>query len=96
MVISREQIVAGQYRNAFDAVQAMHSPWLVTRGTDSFANPQQIWVYLNETRMGGVEILREITTPGIAYIRHYDGIAASARWGLDHGQGVIMVVTRTR
>jgi hypothetical protein len=27
-------------------------------------------------------------------IRYIDGIAASARWGLDHGQGVILVSTR--
>ncbi len=95
-VITREQILQNQYRTAYEAVQALHSPWLVTRGTDSFSNPTQIWVYLNETRLGGVEMLREIATSTISYIRHYDGIAASARWGLDHGQGAIYVSTTRR
>ena len=95
-LITREQIIEYQFRNAYDAVQALHSPWLSTRGTDSFSNPSQVWVYLNDSKLGGVETLRDIATPSIAYIRHYDGITASARWGLDHGQGVIYVSTRAR
>ena len=95
-VITRSQILQYQYRTALEAVQALHSPWLTIRGADSFTNPGQVWVYLNEARFGGVETLRDIAAPSIEYIRHYDGIAASARWGLDHGQGVIYVATRTR
>lgn len=92
-LITRAQITQYQYRNAFDAVQALHANWLTVKGTDSFRNPSQIWVYLNETRMGGVEVLRDIAAPTIASIKHYDGIAASAKWGLDHGQGVVQVWT---
>jgi hypothetical protein len=94
-LITREQIVAYQFRNAYDAVQALHSQWLSTRGTDSFSNPTQVWVYLDDTRLGGIETLRHIATSSIAYIRHFDGLAATARWGLDHGQGVIYVSTRS-
>jgi hypothetical protein len=28
------------------------------------------------------------------YMKYFDGISATARWGLDHGAGVIYVSTR--
>jgi hypothetical protein len=45
-------------------------------------------------RAGGVEALRRISITEVTYIRYFDGIAAAARWGLDHGYGVIFVSTR--
>jgi hypothetical protein len=93
-LITREEIQAQRFSNAFQLVEALHSNWLRTRGTDSFASPGQVLVYLDDSRLGGVETLRSISTTTIGYIRYYDGIAASARWGLDHGHGVIFVSTR--
>ena len=92
-VITQEQILANHFANAFDAVEALRSNWLHTRGTDSFRTPGQVWVYLDNVRMGGVESLRSITTESIAFVRYFDGVAATERWGLDHGQGVIFVST---
>ena len=43
--------------------------------------------------MGGVETLRTIDLRPVTYIRYFDGIAATARWGLDHGAGAIYVST---
>lgn len=94
--ISQEQIQALHVNNLYDAVQALHSPWLSTRGTDSFRTPSQVWVYLDDTKLGGVETLRDIVPATVGYIQHYDGIAASARWGLDHGAGVIYVSSRRK
>ncbi|MGH7463012.1 MAG: hypothetical protein ACREMA_18555 [Longimicrobiales bacterium] len=51
-------------------------------------------VYIDDTRLGGVETLRSISTASISYIRYYDGVTATGRWGIDHGQGVIFVSTR--
>lgn len=93
-LITREQIEAHQFTNAYQLVEALHSNWLRARGNDSFASPTQVLVYLDDSRLGGVETLRSIGTTNVGYIRYYDGMAASARWGLDHGQGVIYVSTR--
>ena len=93
-LITREQIVEHRFNNAYEAVEALHSNWLSTRGTDSFQNPGQVWVYLDNTKLGGVETLRQIGSASIGSIRYYDGITASARWGLDHGHGVIFVTSR--
>ena len=89
-LISAEQItaIAG---TAYDVVRTYHPNWLRTRGPDSFTRPGQVQVYFDGIRMGGVENLRGIATNGISYIRWYDGIAAAAMWGLDHGNGVIWV-----
>ena len=94
--ISYEQIEALHVTNLYDAVQALHSTWLSTRGTDSFRTPSQVWVYLDDTKLGGVETLRDIAATSVGYIVHYDGIAATARWGLDHGAGAIYVSSRRK
>lgn len=90
-VITSEQIRAGHFLNAYDAVAALHPNWLTTRGTDSFNNPSQVQVYHDVTRLGTVETLRTIATPDIVYIRHYDGISAQQRYGVGHSAGVILV-----
>ena len=78
----------------YDAVLALHSNWLRTRGSDSFTSPTQVQVYVDGTRYGGVESLRTLPVGSVNYIQHFDGLTASARWGLDHGQGVIFVSTK--
>ena len=60
----------------------------------SFNTPSQIWVYYDQTRLGGVETLRTVTVNSIAYIRHYSGLDATTRWGIDHGAGVIFISSR--
>lgn len=93
-LLTPERIRETGATNAYDVVANLRPHWLRTRGTDSFQSPTEVQVYLNESRLGGVETLRSISTIEIAYIRYFDGLSASARWGLDHGQGAIYVVTR--
>ena len=93
-VITQEQIIQHHFTNAYAAVEALHSNWLQTRGPDSFRSPTQVLVYLDHTRLGGIATLRSIAAADIFFIRHYDGVSATARWGLGHGQGVIFVATR--
>ena len=88
--ISAEQI-ATTVGTVYDVVRTYHPNWLRIRGPDSLARSGQVQVYLDGTRIGGVENLRGIATNGISYIRWYDGIDAAAKWGLDHGNGVIWV-----
>ncbi|HET9982033.1 MAG TPA: hypothetical protein VFQ38_00530 [Longimicrobiales bacterium] len=93
-LITREQIEAKDFHTAFDVVAALHSNWLSARGPDTLlGRPSEVLVYLDDTRLGGVETLRTIEIGLIVYIRHFDGKAATARWGVGHGQGVILVST---
>jgi hypothetical protein len=95
-LITREELVASSATNLFDAVQRLRANWLRTRGTDSFETPTVIQVYLDNQRVGGVEQLRQLSPLNVSTLRHYDGIQATARWGINHGAGAIVVTTLRR
>jgi hypothetical protein len=90
------QMREGNYVTVFDAVEALKSNWLRERGPSSFINPSRVLVYLDDSRLGGVERLRELNTSGVAFVHWFSGIEASARWGPGHDDGVILVATRLR
>ena len=91
--ITEEQLNRGHYQSVLDAVRALRSNWLSTRGADSFRVPSQVWVYVDHQKFGGVETLSSITTQGVTSITHLNGIDATARYGLGHSAGVISVHT---
>lgn len=93
-LITRDQIAAVHSLSAYEIVEALHSNWLRPHGPDSFQNPSVVLVYLDDARLGGVETLRAISPPTIAWIRFYDGVTAQARWGVGHAAGVIFVATQ--
>ncbi len=94
-LLTREQIVETNRQNAFEVVESLRSNWLRSRGPSSLnSRDAVVQVYLDDNRLGGVETLRNVNTSLVQYIRWYDGIAATGRWGLDHGAGVIYVSTR--
>jgi hypothetical protein len=92
-LITQEQIRQNCYRTAFEAVEALRAPWLLTR-PDGLTVEREKIVYLDERRLGGVQTLRDIVASQIISIRHIDPGTAINRWGVDHGAGVIQVVTR--
>jgi hypothetical protein len=93
-MLTQADLLEHHFATAFEAVEALRPNWMQTRGANTLLTAQaQVVVYLNDTRLGGVDTLKQITTPAIVAIRHFDGRAATARWGLDHGQGVILVTT---
>jgi hypothetical protein len=92
--ITKEQLTKNHYSTVYDAVEALRGNWLQTRGTDSFQSPSQVKVYLDNTMFGGVESMRNISANTISFVRYFDGVSATARWGLDHGAGVIYVSSR--
>ncbi|NJD11644.1 MAG: hypothetical protein FIB01_14825 [Gemmatimonadetes bacterium] len=89
--LSQQQMQEGHFTYVYEAIEAMRANWLVVRGTDSFSTPSQIWVYYDANRLGGVETLRSVRVNDVAYIRHYNGIDATTRWGVGHSAGVIYV-----
>ena len=92
-VITQEQITSNAYRTAYEAVEALRPAWLITR-PDGLSAQREIQVYLDNSRLGGVETLRPIAASQVAQIRYIDAATAINRWGVDHGQGVIMVISR--
>lgn len=92
-VITQAQIHERGFRTAYDAVEALKAPWLLVR-PDGLGQEREVIVYLDNSRLGGVQTLKQIQSSQIMLIRYYDSRTAIMRWGDDHRQGVIMVVTR--
>jgi hypothetical protein len=92
-VITRDEMLEGKYATVYDAVAARRSMWLQARGPDSFVLPSIVWVYIDGTRAGGVEILHNIQPSLVNTVRFYDGPSATSRWGVDNGAGVIHIST---
>ena len=92
--LTREQIGDTAYADLYELILARRGTWLRTRGPDSFRSQSQIQVYRDDVRLGGVEVLRAMHPMEIEYVRYFDPVQASSRWGFDHGAGVIYVATR--
>lgn len=96
-LITQEELQRGSFTNLYDAVQALRSRWLNTRGPDTLIGRQgEVQVHVDETRLGGVNALRSIPPVGVTSIQWFSPNDAAARWGLDHGHGAIVVSTRPR
>jgi hypothetical protein len=93
-VITYEELERHRFTDVYEAVQALHSNWLIPRGTDSFRTPSQVTVVYDDTHLGDVSTLRTINIKSVVYIQYFSGVDATARWGLDHGAGVIFVSSR--
>ena len=93
-LLTADEMMRAGSQDAFAAVQALRPHWLTTRGTNSLSSPGMVKVYLDGNLMGGPDFLRQITVTSIGSIRHLDGLEATQRYGLDHGEGAILVFTR--
>lgn len=95
-LLTQRQMRERDYATVFDAIEAMRGNWLRARGPISVVNSTPVLVYLDEMRLGDIETLRTLSPAAIAWARYYNGIEASSRWGVGHGQGVILLSSVTR
>ena len=91
--LSQEEMLREHFTNVYDAVASLRSAWLTIRGTDSFQQPSQVWVYYDETRLGGVDEMRSVLVNSVASLRHYNGVDATMRWGVGHNAGAIQILS---
>lgn len=94
-VISAEEIAAEPITTAHDLVSRLRPGWFRARGPTSIrgGSPTLPLVYIDEVRTGNLDALYRVSTQIIREIRFINGRDATTRWGLDHGGGVIMVLT---
>ncbi len=90
-MLTSEQMAPNHFHTAYEAVQALRSNWFNVRPQSLRA--EDVTVYLDNVRLGGIAELRNIPMSTVVYIRHFDAPEATTRWGLDHMQGVIYVST---
>jgi hypothetical protein len=93
-VLTEAEIEASGYTDAFSMVQALRPQWLRTRGATSLTQREFVQVYVDGSRMGSPETLQQLPVSTISSMRYLTGLEATQRWGLDHGAGAIVVLTK--
>jgi len=95
---SREVLTAADlngkgFNSVLEALQALRPHWLQAHGTDSFYTPSEVRVFLDDNELGGIDALGMVQLASIVYIRHFNGVDATSRWGVGHSMGVIYIAT---
>ena len=93
-VLTAEDLQNSGLQSAYTAVQTLRPHWLRQRGPSSINVPVELRVYLDSNLMGGPEFLRNINIQSITSMKFLSGMEATQRYGLDHGMGAIIVLTR--
>jgi hypothetical protein len=92
-LITSEEIAAqSSAATAYDVIQRLRPNFLRTRGavhgspsgTTNNLEQVDLVVYLNETRLGGTDQLRQIPTTEIREVRYYSASDATTKWGTGH------------
>lgn len=105
--ITREEIVKSGTTNAYEVVRSLRNEWLIPRGVNSINETARgsadeegivvvpgsgrIVVYLDQTRLGGIEDLEEVAVEALQRLEFVDGPRAVFRWGAGHAHGVIQL-----
>ncbi|MBW8838830.1 MAG: hypothetical protein JF602_03090 [Gemmatimonadetes bacterium] len=95
--ISQEELATIDVQNALQAVQRLRPSFLQNRGGASSSitqGPQDVVVYVDQTKMGGPSTLSQIPITDVKEIQHLSGTDATQRYGTGHGSGVIIVIRK--
>jgi len=95
-LLTREEMRKSEFTNLYEIIRALRGNWLRVRAAESFGKSSEMVVYLDMQRIGTVDELRTISPVNILTVRFFDPIPASARWGMDHGAGALLVTTAKR
>jgi hypothetical protein len=94
-VITAEEIASKQAQTLYDVVRALRPAWMM-RSRPTTLMPQnegQLIVYVDGTRFGNIESLRQFVPNAVQTVRYYSPSDAEARFGPGHLHGAIEVIT---
>lgn len=98
-VITREEIAETQAITAYDAIRTLHPQWLRARGQTagiSDATPRTPTVYLDGTRMGGLDVLGVYQVRDIHEIHYLNPGRAAIKYGMGFPRGIIEIISLSR
>lgn len=102
-LITADEIARVNVQNAYEAVQKLRPAMLRPRQIASFGQggvkngrtvAGEVLAYVDNTRLGDVEQLRQISVASISAVRYFSASEAQTKWGSGHAGGVIEVLTR--
>lgn len=103
--ITSEEITEARVRSGLDLVQRLRPGWLRTRGSGQVTSglsstgsgqtmqAPTIDVFLDDSYMGKVGVLRTLSLSGVAEVRYYSSSQATTRFGTGYLYGVIQFLT---
>jgi hypothetical protein len=110
-LIARAEVERTTTTSAFEMIQSLRPQWMRGHGSDrvraslvetrdgyamNLSDESPIIVYVDGRRMGTLEALRSIPHGDIERVEYFDGLEAQQRFGRNHSQGAINVITRRR
>ena len=97
-LITMEELSTTTSTTLYDAVRALRPAWMLRSRPTAVLQQQQaqLIVYVDGTRYGTMESLRQLSTSGVVSVRFYSVGAAQARFGAGHLLGAIEVTTLSR
>ncbi len=93
-LITQAEIAAAGSSDAFQLVQRLRPIWLRKRGATSVTQESDVAVYVDGTRVGDRDALRNLWTDNIESMQFLDAGKATLRFGAGHQNGAILVVRR--
>jgi hypothetical protein len=96
-VITEAELSTRTTLTARQAIEQLRPQFLRTRGTTTLGNAQTadvIWVYVDGTRMGTLEVLNNVGVHEIREIRYLNPSEATNRYGTGHVQGAILITRK--
>ncbi len=93
-LLTAEDLQGQSERNLHDFLARRRPNWLRPQGANLATGTTPVVVYMNNVRMGGVEVLADLPLEEVEQVRFVDGTDAATRYGLNTDGGVIEVTTR--
>lgn len=95
-VITAPELSRSTAQNAYDAIRQIRPEMLRTRdpGTLAYFKGRQPAVAVDNTLVGGVEVLRTLPTGKVARIEYLNSWLAAKRYGTGFGNGLMLIETR--
>lgn len=95
-VITAPELSRSKARNAYDAIRQIRPEMLRTRDPSAivYFKARQLLVAVDNTLVGGVEVLRGLPTGKVARIEYVNSWTAAKRYGTGFTNGLMLVETR--
>ena len=100
-VITADDLRASRETSLYNAIQRLRPDWLRTRGATSLGGgttsqgSDAINVYMDQQRLGTVEVLKSMALTAASSLRFYSAADAQMRFGTGNPNGAIQIVTTT-
>lgn len=97
-LITIEDLEGTTANTLYDAIRALRPAWMLRSRPTALLqqNQAQLLVYVDGTRYGNMDSLRQLTVGGVLSVRYFSPGNAEGRFGPGHLLGAIEVITLPR